>query len=116
MAAPSRPRSVAHEQAIEQIRSFSRARLSQAQIARITGYSRRGVRDILSGRRGVSAAGALRVSESARELSGSADVIVNGKIVHFDYMTDAEKAVATGTTTRCGRPGRPATTLVWART
>jgi transcriptional regulator with XRE-family HTH domain len=93
VAAPSRPRSVAQEQAVEQIRSFSRAGLSQRQISRITGYSRRGVRDILSGRRGVSAAGAIRVAQSGRELSGSADLIINGKLVHFDYMTAAEKAV-----------------------
>ena len=48
----------------------------------------------MSGRRGVSAAGAARAAQSARELSGSADLVVDGKIVHFDYMTDGEKAVA----------------------
>jgi hypothetical protein len=52
------------------------------------------VRDILSGRRGVSPASAVRVAQNARELSGSSDLIVDGKLVHFDYLTDAEKAVA----------------------
>jgi transcriptional regulator with XRE-family HTH domain len=94
MAASSRPRSPAQQQAVTQIRSYLRAGLSQRQTARITGYSRRTIRDIAAGRRGVSPAGAVRVTQSARELSASADLLVDGKLVHFDYMTDAEKAVA----------------------
>jgi hypothetical protein len=92
--AASRARSTAQEQAIAQIRSYLRAGLSQRQTARITGYSRRTIRDIAAGRRGVSSAGAVRVTQSVRELSASADLPVDGKLVHFDYLTDAEKVVA----------------------
>jgi hypothetical protein len=92
--AVSRPRSNAQEQAVAQIRSYLRAGLSQRQTARIAGYSRRTIRDIAAGRRGVSSVGAVRVAQSARKLSGSADLIVGGKLVHFDYLTDAEKVVA----------------------
>ena len=92
--AASRPRSTAQEQGIAQIRLYLRAGLSQRQTARITEYSRRTIRDIAAGRRGISSIGAVRVAQSARELSGSADLIVDGKLVHFDYLTDAEKVVA----------------------
>jgi transcriptional regulator with XRE-family HTH domain len=89
--AASRPRSPAQQRAITQVRSYLRAGLSQRQTARITGYSRRTIRDIAAGRRGVSSVGAVRVAQSARELSGSADLPIDGKLVHFDYLTDAEK-------------------------